>query len=159
MPGMTVVFGSKNGSTAEVAGWIAECLREHDPQVELAQGRSAIVKDRSARPDLVVIGGALYAGRWHRDAHRFLRRNRAELTGVPVAVFAMGPWADTEESWQRSRVQLDRALARYDWLKPVSVAVFGGVDPKVGSSGVRRDLRDRAAIERWADEVAAGPLR
>jgi len=50
MPGMTVVFGSKNGSTAEVAGWIAECLREHDPHVELAQGRSALVKDRSARP-------------------------------------------------------------------------------------------------------------
>ena len=58
MPRMTVVFGSKNGSTAEVAGWIAECLREHDPHVELAQGRSALVKDRSARPDLVVIGGA-----------------------------------------------------------------------------------------------------
>ena len=113
----------------------------------------------ASRPDLVILGGAIYTGRWHRDAHRFLRRNRRELAGIPIAVFGMGPRSGTAESWQRSRVQLDRALARYDWLKPVSVAVFGGVDPKAGSSGVRRDLRDRAAIEQWADEVAGGPLR
>jgi len=113
----------------------------------------------ASRPDLVILGGAIYTGRWHRDAHRFLRRNRRELAGIPIAVFGMGPRSGTAESWQRVRAQLDRALARHDWLSPTAVAVFGGVDPKAGSSGVRRDLRDRAVIERRADEVAAGLVR
>jgi len=159
MPRVVVLYGTKNGSTAEVAGWIATRLREHDPHVELAQARTARIERMASRPDLVILGGAIYTGRWHRDAHRFLRRNRRELAGIPIAVFGMGPRSGTAESWQRVRAQLDRALARHDWLSPTAVAVFGGVDPKAGSSGVRRDLRDRAVIERRADEVAAGLVR
>jgi menaquinone-dependent protoporphyrinogen oxidase len=34
---------------------------------------------------LAVLGAPLYSGRWHRDAHRFLKRHRQELAGVPVA--------------------------------------------------------------------------
>jgi len=45
----------------------------------------------AARPGLVILGGAIYTGRWHRDAHRFLRRNRRELAGIPIAVFGMAP--------------------------------------------------------------------
>ena len=65
----------------------------------------------------------------------------------------MGPRSDTEEAWQHSRQQLDRALARRDWLSPVMVTVFGGVDPP--KRGVRqgRDLRDWDAIRAWAEQV------
>ena len=41
---------------------------------------------------------------------------------MPVAVFAMGPRTDTEDAWQHSRAQLDRALAKRDWLNPVAVS-------------------------------------
>lgn len=75
---------------------------------------------------LVVIGGAIYSGRWHGDARRFLKRHRSELTDVHVAAFGMGPRNDEPKAWERSRAQLDHALAKLPWLHPVAVTVFGG---------------------------------
>ena len=111
-----MAYATKNGSTQQVADAVAAALRERGAQVALLPARAA--GESVAGYDLIVLGAPLYSGRWHRDAHRFLRRHRRELAAVPVAVFAMGPRTDTEEAWQRSRAQLDRALAKRDWLQP-----------------------------------------
>jgi menaquinone-dependent protoporphyrinogen oxidase len=92
---------------------------------------------------------------WHRDAHRFLQRHHAELASVPVAVFGMGPRRDGEEAWQRSRAQLDHALAKQAWLVPVAVTVFARVDPARRNRVQRRDLRDWTEIGNWARKVLA----
>jgi len=132
-----MAYATKNGSTQQVANAVAVALRERGAQVTLLPARAA--GESVAGYDLVVLGAPLYSGRWHRDAHRFLRRRRRELAAVPVAVFAMGPRTDTEEAWQRSRAQLDRALAKRDWLSPVAVTVFGDADPPGRSKHPRRD--------------------
>jgi menaquinone-dependent protoporphyrinogen oxidase len=134
-----LAYATKNRSTQQVADAVAAALRERGAQVTLLPARAA--GESVAGYDLVVLGAPLYSGRWHRDAHRFLKRHRRELAAVPVAVFAMGPRTDTEEAWQRSRAQLDRALAKRDWLSPVAVTVFGGADPPGRSRRPRRDLR------------------
>ena len=108
------------------------------------------MRESVAGYDLVMLGAPLYSGRCHRDAQRFLKRHRGELAAVPVAVFGMGPREDTAQAWQRSRAQLDRALARRGWLTPVAITVFGGVDPPGGSKRPHRDLRDWQAIRAWA---------
>jgi menaquinone-dependent protoporphyrinogen oxidase len=143
-----VAFASKAGSTEEVAAAIAKTLRRSGNTVDLWRARE--VPGRASQWGCVVLGAPIYSGRWHRDAHRFLRRHRAELDGVPVAIFAMGPRSPEDEAWQRSRSQFDRALAKRTWLTPVAQAVFGGVDPPKRHESVRRDLRDWAAIEKWA---------
>lgn len=103
---------------------------------------------------LVVVGGAIYSGRWPTNAHRFLKRHRRELARVPAAVFGLGPRNDETEAWTRSRTQLDRALAKRGWLRPVTVAVFGGVDPKPKRDQPPRDLRD------WnASDTCSGSYR
>jgi len=142
---MLVVYATKNGSTRQVAEAVAGVLRGSGTTVELAAAADA--RGAVTDQDLVVVGGALYNGRWHRAARRFLKRHRRELATVPVAVFGMGPREDRPESWARSRAQLDRALARYPWLDPVSVTVFGGVDPPRRTP--RRDLRDWDAVRDW----------
>jgi menaquinone-dependent protoporphyrinogen oxidase len=148
-----VAFASKHGSTHEVAEAIAATLGERGAQVELRPGRD--VRGPVSDRELVVVGAPIYSGRWHRDAHRFLKRHRKELMRVPVAVFGMGPREPSEEAWQRSRRQLDRALAKRDWLRPVAVAVFGGVDPAPREGKPRRDLRDWDAIRAWASGIAS----
>ena len=62
----------------------------------------------------------------------------------------MGPRSDTEDAWQRSRAQLDRALAKRGWLNPVMVTVFGGVDPPGSRKRPPRDLRNWETIATWA---------
>ncbi len=146
MANVLVVYATRNGSTGEVAAALAATLQQCSHTVVIASaGR---FRDPVDQFDLVVLGGALYSGRWHQAAQRFLRRHRRELTGRAVAVFGMGPRRDDTEAWQTSRTQLDRALAKRPWLRPIAVTVFGGVDPPKKKE--RRDIRDWPAIAQWA---------
>ena len=155
MVNVLMAYATKNGSTQQVAEVIAATLREHGSRVALLPARA--VREPVTGYELVVLGAPLYSGRWHRDAHRFLRRHRRELSGVPVAVFGMGPRSDTEDAWRRSRAQLDRALAKRGWLGPVAVTVFGGVDPPGHGKRPRRDLRNWETIRGWATQALAAP--
>jgi menaquinone-dependent protoporphyrinogen oxidase len=148
MTSVLVAYATKHGSTQEVAAAIAAALRQHGATVRSCSAAEA--PGSLGEWDLVVLGGALYSGRWHRHAHRFLKRHRHDLDTVPIAVFAMGPRTDEDDAWRRSRAQLDRALAKRPWLRPAAVSVFGGVDPAARRDRPRRDLRDWGAIETWA---------
>ena len=148
-----MAYATKNGSTEQVAKAIAEAFQEQGAQVTLLPARKA--RSPVTGYDLIVLGAPLYSGRWHGDARRFLKRHRRELAAVPVAVFGMGPRNDTEDAWRRSRAQLDRALARYGWLDPIGVTVFGGVDPPGRGAREHRDLRNWETIRAWAAQAAA----
>ena len=153
MSDILVAFATKAGSTEQVAAAIAGALRKSGNIVDLRRARD--VREPVSRWGCIVLGAPIYSGRWHHDAHRFLKRHRDELDRVPVAVFGMGPRSPDEEAWQRSRSQLDRALAKRGWLTPVAEVVFGGADPPQRRQTTRRDLRDWAAIEKWAQEISA----
>ena len=155
---LLVVYGSKHGSTQEVAEAIARRLRGRGHEVALRP--AADVADLTPYAG-VVVGGALYFGRWHRDAARFLVTHRRELAEHPTAVFAMGPKTADAEGLAESRAQLDKALTKVHDFDPSSVAVFGGVvNPKRLRFPLSRlpasDSRDWDVIDAWADEVAAG---
>ena len=142
-----VAYGSKRGSTREVAEAVAATLRELGDEIDVEPAgrvRGLVGYDG------VVLGGALYRGRWHAGARRFLKRTRRSLSAVPVAAFAMGPRRDEEAAFERSRLQLERALAKAPEVEPVSTIVFGGVDRDQGI-----DLRDWDAIRAWAAKVGA----
>jgi menaquinone-dependent protoporphyrinogen oxidase len=151
-----VAYATKRGSTSEVAAAIAEAFAERGLDVDL---RAAGEVEDLHGYDAVVLGGALYVGRWHADARDFLRRHRAALAGLPLAVFGMGPLTLELGDVEGSRKQLQRALARAPELHPVSVGVFGGVvDPSTLHFPFKKmpasDARDWDAIEAWAGEVA-----
>ena len=152
-----VAYATKAGSTKDVAETVARALREHGLE---ADARPAAEVGTLSPYGAVVLGTALYTGRVHRDARRFLRSHRAELAKRPLAVFAMGPKTLADDDVASSRAQLDRALAAYPELQAGPVAVFGGV---VNPARLRfpfnhmpaSDARDWDAIRGWADDVAA----
>jgi menaquinone-dependent protoporphyrinogen oxidase len=99
---------------------------------------------------------------------RFLRQHQKILAGrLPLVIFASGPsFKGDEAEWQEVRRQLDKELAKFPWLKPLSVEVVGGrFDPAKLRfpysliPALRQmqamDLRDWAAIRAWADGLAA----
>ncbi len=154
---MLVAYGTKHGSTLEVAEAIAATLRDcgHEVDVGPAAGVRAL-DDYGA----VVLGGALYMGRYHPDAARFLKRHRRALETIPFAVFAMGPKTLAEAEVAASRRKLDHALATVPELTPAAVAIFGGVvDPGKLHFPFKRmapsDARDWGAIAAWGREFAA----
>jgi menaquinone-dependent protoporphyrinogen oxidase len=152
-----VAYATKHGSTREVAEAVAAMLEERNLEVEVAP--AAAVRDVSGY-DAVVLGGALYTGRWHGEARAFLRRHGNVLERTPVlAVFALGPKTLAPHDLASSRTQLDRALAATPHVTPAFVAVFGGVvDPARLRFPFSRlppsDARDWDRIASWAGEVA-----
>ncbi|WIM92914.1 flavodoxin domain-containing protein [Actinoplanes oblitus] len=152
MARILVAYATRNGSTREAAEAVATAATAGGATAQAMPAR--LVTAPLSDWDLIILGAPIYSGRWHRDAHRFLRRHRHELDGVPVAVFGMGPRRDEEEAWRGSSAQLDRALTRRPWLVPVAVAVFGGADPP-GGRRPRRDLRDWSRIGEWTRKVLA----
>jgi len=163
-----VAYASKYGSTKEVAESIADTLKENGLAVDLKPSREVRSLEEYTA---VVLGAPLYMIHWHKDAHKFLSWHRETLINLPVAVFALGPLDDKEEEWKEVRSQLEKELAKFSWLKPVAVEVFGGkFDPKnlrfpdnllarLPASPIHdmpaRDTRDWDAIRAWARSLAS----
>lgn len=87
-----VTWGSKRGGTAGIARTLADDLRARGLIVEARPARSSL--DLRGF-DAVVVGGALYANRWHPASRRFVERRIAELRRIPVWFFSSGPLDDS----------------------------------------------------------------
>ena len=152
-----VVHASKHGSTREVAEAVASVLREREHT--WTSGLRASFR-RLDGYDAVVLGAALYMGRLHADARKFLRRRRGDLAARQLRRLRDGARARrTEQELESSRKQLGKGLASVPELEPVATAVFGGVfDPSQLRFPFNRmpavDARDWDAIRAWADGVA-----
>lgn len=153
-----VAFATKMGSNAEIADVIVEVLRDAGLDAEAMPARE--VRDL-APYDAVVLGSALYAAHWQRDAHRFIARRKDALQTLPLWLWSSGP--------------LDRALALKD-LPPAANVVeimadvpfrahrtFGGrldpsapgVDEQILRTHQVGDFRDWTAIRAYAASIAA----
>jgi menaquinone-dependent protoporphyrinogen oxidase len=93
-PRVLVVVASKHGSTAEIAGALARELAGC-PDGRVA-GLSAVVVPADQQPDpagfdAVLLGSAVYAGRWMESAREYAARYAATLRTRPVWLFSSGP--------------------------------------------------------------------
>ena len=158
-----VAYASIHGSTQEVAECIAETIREQGVIVDLQPASK--VKTLEGYQG-VILGSALYIGHMNKHALNFLSRFKNMISnGIPIAIFAGGP-LKLEDDPQEIQGMLYQDLAKYPWLKPVSVELIGGrFDP---SKGVKfpwnllpavknmeaSDIRDWNAIKKWAVNVS-----
>ena len=78
-----LVYASRHGSTREVADAVAEELRAAFAEVDVREARSA---PPPAGYDAVVVGGPMIMG-WHKDARKYLKRHKDQLSDVPFALF------------------------------------------------------------------------
>jgi menaquinone-dependent protoporphyrinogen oxidase len=153
-----VTYGTTNGSTAEIAEAVAGILAEEGIAAEAAPAGG--VKDVTPY-DAVVVGGGLYAGRWHKDARRFVRRNRRALAERPVWFFSSGPLDPSASEKDIPPVPaVRRAMDDVDARGHIT---FGGrleagargrIAKMIVRNGRGGDFRDFTAIAAWAEQVA-----
>jgi menaquinone-dependent protoporphyrinogen oxidase len=137
---------------------IADAMRNASVDVELRAAREI---DTLAGYDAAIIGGALYANRWHRDARRLVTRHLAALQRIPVWLFSSGP---LDGSASRAPIApVTKVAVLMERIGAVDHATFGGrLEPDVtgwmahamarSHSG---DWRDLTRIQAWAIDVVA----
>lgn len=134
MTHVLLAYGSRYGTTREVAEAVASTLGECGVSAEVRPAREV----RSLEGyDGVVLGTPLYLGALHKDVRALLERSREALADRPLAVFALGP-IKAGDGLDASREQLLTALAKTPTPTPVATGVFvGAYDP------ARLHLKDR----------------
>lgn len=153
-----VAYGTKNGSTAGIADLIVAALQADGLT---AKARPAGEVRSVEEYDAVVLGGALYAGRWHRDARRFVRRHSKALLGRPVWLFSSGPLDNSADSGEIPLVaQAATAATRVGAIEHVT---FGGrltedasgfIAKSMARNGKAGDFRNPERIAAWAHTIA-----
>jgi len=126
MTEVLVAYGTRYGSTKEVAETVAATLKEQGLEVEVKPAREVRSLDGYGA---VVLGTPLSMGALHKDVRALLERNKAALARTPFALFALGP-IKADDGVDASREQLFTALTKLTLPTPVATAVFvGAYDP------------------------------
>jgi menaquinone-dependent protoporphyrinogen oxidase len=157
MARILVTYASKLGSTREIAEAIGEELLAAGHRVEVSSVNA--VRDLDG-VEAIVLGSALYAAHWQRDANRFVARNLEGLRAIPVWLFSSGPL----DAWQAS-LNLPMTTHASEVMRDIVARehrTFGGrlaadadIDPQVLATHVIGDFRDWDVIRAWARSIAA----
>ena len=153
-----VTYGSKMGGTKGLAEMVGRALEEHRFAVDV---HPATEVKAVGCYDLVVVGGALYAGRWHRDAVRFVKRHGDALRDTDVWFFSSGPLDDSAIKREIPPVKPVQALMTR--VGALGHATFGGrleAKPpgfvaRMMAKKLTGDWRDAGHVERWVAQIAA----
>jgi menaquinone-dependent protoporphyrinogen oxidase len=79
-----IAYGTKSGSTGEVAEAIGKALREIGAMVDIHRARDV---NGVGLYDAVVIGSPILYGKWHSEAVKLLEKHQEVLSRIPVAFF------------------------------------------------------------------------
>ena len=153
-----VAYASKMGSNAEIADAIAAVLTEAGLEAEAVPARD--VKGVEAY-DAIVLGSALYAAHWRRDAHRFVARRRDALRDKPLWLWSSGPldWTlavkDQPPAANVLEIMGDVPFRRHRTFGGRLDPSLPGVDEQILKTHPVGDFRDWKAIRTYAAEIAA----
>jgi menaquinone-dependent protoporphyrinogen oxidase len=155
-----VTYASKHGATEGIAQHIARSLSEAGKE---AEARSVTEIDDLGSPDAVVLGSAVYAGSWRKEAVEFVDAHADQLARLPVWLFSSGPLGEQVVDDEEQPKQLGEIRER---ISPRGHRMFfGALDTRTLSFGERMlvkavkapegDFRDWDAIRDWANKIAS----
>jgi len=158
-----VAYATKYGATKEIAERIAQELGQAGLNSDVLPVDR--VKDLSPYK-AVVVGSAVYVGRWRKEAVKFLKSNQKSLAERKVWLFSSGPTGEGDPVELVKGWRFPKALQSVvDHIHPMDITLFHGsvelnkLNPlhkwminKVEAP--KGDFRDWEAIVSWATSIA-----
>ena len=153
-----VTAASRHGATFEIARTIGDTLATAGIEADVRPPEEV---DNVAAYDGVVIGSAVYAGRWLEPARDLIHREATALSARPVWLFSSGPLGDPPKPdddpgevaghRETTRARGHRVFAGKSDLNDLGFAekvIFRVVRAPDG------DFRPWAEVVAWATEIA-----
>ena len=157
-----VTYASKYGSTGGVADAIGKELCSKGVAVDIAPIKNAV---NISSYQGVVVGSAVYMGKWMPEAVDFVKQNQDILCQVPVAYFlvCITLCEPTDKNQAKVLSYMDPILKDMPDIKPVSIGTFAGALDYNNLSWLYKkvlkskgspegDFRDWNSIRSWARE-------
>ncbi|MDQ3155240.1 MAG: flavodoxin domain-containing protein [Actinomycetota bacterium] len=156
-----IAVASRHGSTAEIAGRIGRRLREELPAPTWhVQVEDADAIDTIEGYDAVVLGSAVYVGRWLKSA-RTLLRNAEVAPPAGLWLFSSGPTSDDppKDVPAAASVRAAERLGARDLVSFSGRIEVGSLGPaeRLLTNAMRvagGDFRDWDAVDAWARGIA-----
>jgi menaquinone-dependent protoporphyrinogen oxidase len=159
-----VTYASRYGSTAEIGHKIGEVLASAGLRVDVSE-----VKDV---PNLkqyraVILGSAVYIGKWRKDAIRFLKIFEKDLTERKIWIFSTGPTGKGDPEKLLDGWSFPPSLKPLaERIDPEDITVFHGALNMDKLNSVHRfminkikapvgDYRDWEQVTNWAKDIAS----
>jgi menaquinone-dependent protoporphyrinogen oxidase len=160
-----VAFASKYGATEGIARRIGEGLQKAGFEVDVQPAGDGVALNPYAA---VVLGSAVYAGQWRKEAADFLTQNEQALSQRPVWLFSSGPTGEGDPvKLMKGWTFPENLQAAADRVGPRDTAFFMGdlnlqklnLPEKLIIKAMKAptgDYRDWEAIDGWTTSIAEG---
>lgn len=153
-----VTYATKMGATATIAAVVGAELRTAGQQVDVREVGAVLAVSEY---DAVVLGSAIYRGRWLPEAVRFLRDHERELRNRQVWLFHSGPIGPSKNQDQPVPPDVAR-LAGLVQANPIKTFAGDLQADAVAAVHANRaelerligDSRDWPQIRAWSDDIA-----
>jgi menaquinone-dependent protoporphyrinogen oxidase len=159
-----VTCASKHGATSEIAAALARGLETCDAGRANGLVASAVAVEQRPDPtrfDAVVLGSAVYVGRWRDEARDYAAEHTATLRSRPVWLFSSGPIGEppfpSDEPYDAeplSQLVAARGHRVFPGRLDKQLLTFGERAMVTAIRAPVGDSRDWAAVASWAEEIA-----
>jgi menaquinone-dependent protoporphyrinogen oxidase len=166
-----ICYGTRYGSTGEIAERIGEILKEKGASVDVIDLKKGKVKDLD-NYELIIVGSGIQVDKWTKEPKKFLEKNKDVLSRKRVAIFvSCGTANDPTRCDEATEKYLKQVAVENPDIRFVAMGLFGPkYDSTQGNFLVRKvmkgmlaklaedhenppeiiDLRDWVKIEEWA---------
>ena len=160
---MLVTAASRHNSTREIAAAITAGLIQRGLDAEMRRIEELTDHDALDGHEAVVLGSAIYMGRWLPEARRFAQVHASALCMMPVWLFSSGPLGPAERPVPPGEaadvpvlMRLTRAVGHHTFSGTLEMRHLHFAERAIARAihAPQGDSRDWGAIDRWAGEIA-----
>lgn len=152
MRSVLVVYGTTEGQTRKIAGFIADALKERGIEVELVDSGADAAQLVQPVSTAAIVCGSIHRSRYQASLARFVRDNRSWLAGIPTAFVAVSLTAAGHDARGRDALNgIVEAFCRRNGFAPTMILHAAGALRYSRYNGFKRWMMRRIASKAGGD--------